>query len=196
MSLKKITSLVLLISFFIVLFSTIALYIGPWGFYSSWGGWKFLFMGKGLWRDLHVTIGFIFLFFLILHIYYNIRLIVSYLRKKGSAFISKEFSAAILFILISSIGTAYEVQPFKGIIDLGSHIRRSWMVKYSRPPYRHAEYSTLKVFSMRTGIKLDTIKKNLQNKGYKNINENSTLAELASVNRTSPDELYKAIIQE
>lgn len=195
MSLKKITSLFLILSFLIVLFSTIVLYIAPPGSFASWSGWRFLFIGKSLWRDLHITIGFLFLFFLLIHIFYNYKLIIRYFKKTGSFFLSKEMLVAVLIFLFSFIGTAFKVQPFKGILSFGNYAKRFFIKSMPRPPYRHAEYSTLNVFCMRTGIDINFAISKLKSRGLKSIDSDKTFVDIATSNHLSPNELYKAIIE-
>jgi energy-coupling factor transporter transmembrane protein EcfT len=194
MNFKKITSLSLLLSFLIVLLSTIVLYIAPPGFYSRWGGWEFLFIGRDLWRALHIVIGFVFLIFLFIHMAYNFKLIVKYIKKAGSNFISKEMAAAVIIIGVSSIGTAYDIQPFKGVMDLSSKLKMSWVKKYEAMPFRNAESSTLEVLARKTNKNIEDVKKLLEVKGFKNIDSRNTLLDIASSNKISPNDVYRIIL--
>ena len=196
MSLKKITSLIILLSFIILFLSTIVLYIAPPGYYSAWEGWDFLFVKKGLWKDLHITIGFVFFIFVFIHGAYNLRLILKYLKKAGSVFFSKDFIAALALVAICWAGTAYKITPFKDVLNLNSKIKKAWVKKIQRPPFRHAELATLKKFSEKTGLSFDLIKKRLGNKGYKNIYENQTLLKIASENGISPSAVYRIIMSD
>ncbi|MGE4520228.1 MAG: DUF4405 domain-containing protein [Desulfobacteraceae bacterium] len=194
MKLKKVTSLTLLLSFIIVFLSTIVLYIAPPGFYSRWGGFEFLFIGKDLWKALHVVIGFVFFIFLFIHIACNFKLIAKYVKKSGSNLISKEMAAAVIIISVSSIGTAFDAQPFKGVMDLSSKLKMSWVKKYEAMPFRNAESSTLEVLAGKTGKNIEDVKKNLELKGFKNIDSSNTLLDIASSNKTSPNDVYRIIL--
>lgn len=194
MKLKKVTSLTLLLSFIIVFLSTIVLYIAPPGFYSRWGGFEFLFIGKDLWKALHVVIGFVFFIFLFIHIACNFKLIAKYVKKSGSNLISKEMAAAVIIISVSSIGTAFDVQPFRGVMELSSKFKMSWVKSYESVPYRNAQASTLETLAVKTGKNIDDVKKNLEAKGIKNVDNKKTLQDIASSNKISPNDLYRIIM--
>ncbi|MDY0360659.1 MAG: DUF4405 domain-containing protein [Desulforegulaceae bacterium] len=194
MNFKKITSLTLLLSFLIVLLSTIVLYIAPPGFYSKWAGWEFLFISRNLWRALHIVIGFVFFIFLFIHMFYNFKLIVKYIKNAGTKFVSKEMIAALILIAVSSVGTAYDIQPFKGVIDLSTKFKMSWMKKYEEMPYKNAEASSIETLARKAGKNIDDVKKHLEVKGIKNVDIKKTLQDIASSNKISPSDLYKIII--
>jgi len=48
-------------------------------------------------------------------------------------------------------GTLYTVVPFSSFLDFREEMNESWVEKSEEPPYWHAEESTLKAFSQKTG---------------------------------------------
>lgn len=133
MNFKKITSETLLLSFVVLLFSSIVLYIMPSGYYPGEKKWYMLFLSKGVWKDLHITIGFIFFIFLFVHIAYNIKLIIKYTINKRPFFLSPEFAAAVLLITAACIGTGYNIKPFKTILELRYSLNHSYSKKKDYP---------------------------------------------------------------
>ena len=194
MSFKKITSIFLLFSFVIVFLSTIVLYIAPPRSFASWHSWSFLMVSKGMWHDLHITIGFLFLIFLVIHVFYNFKLLLKYFKKVGSNFLTREFAIAAALIILSSAGTYYRVQPFSFVLDFGYNLKKSAMSKMKRPPFRHAEYSTIDEISRHLGLDRDEVISNLKNKGFK-VEEGKSLLDIAGMNSSSPNEIFDAMAQ-
>ena len=77
---KRITSLTAFLSFFVVLLTSIVLYIVPQGRIAYWADWRLWSLSKGQWGDVHINVGCLFLLALSLHIYYNWKPIVLYLK--------------------------------------------------------------------------------------------------------------------
>ena len=61
MELRKITSLTLLLSFVILVLTSIVLYIVPEGRVAYWSDWRLLWLSKTQWGDIHTNSGFLFL---------------------------------------------------------------------------------------------------------------------------------------
>jgi hypothetical protein len=128
---RKITSLSLGFSFLIMSFTGIVLYIAPSGRVSRWLDWHLFGLDKIQYQELHTTSMVIFLIFGILHIYYNWKSIVNYMKdsSKKISFTKKEFLIAFILNVLFVIGTLTLIQPFKGFIDLGNNIKNSWGAK-------------------------------------------------------------------
>ena len=77
---KKVTSLSLGFSFLIMSYTGVILYIAPHGRIAKWIDWHFLGLDKTQYQELHITSMVTFLVFGILHIYYNWKPIISYMK--------------------------------------------------------------------------------------------------------------------
>lgn len=193
-SFKKITSLSLGISFLIMSYTGVMLFICPHGRVAYWADWHLFGLNKSQYGELHTTSMVAFLFFAIWHIYYNWKPIVSYLKStsKKVSFTKKEFLLALGLNIIFIVGTLFLLQPFKGFLDLGEDIKESWTVQYGEPPYGHAEESKLKVFYKKMSI--DVIKANKSLTDNKIIfKEEETLKTIARNNGLSPSDIYKLV---
>jgi len=125
---KKITSLSLGFSFLIMSYTGVILYIAPHGRVSKWLDWHLFGLDKGQYQELHTTSMVTFLVFGILHIYYNWKSIIWYMKdsSKKISFTKKEFLIALILNIVFVAGTLTSVQPFKGFINMGNTIKDRW----------------------------------------------------------------------
>jgi hypothetical protein len=192
MNIRRIISLTAFLSFFIVLLTSIILYIAPPGRVAYWANWQLWHLSKDQWSSIHVNIGFLFLLSLLLHIYYNWKPIVSYLKNKTKQLklFTREFNAALALIIIFILGTYVEIPPFSTIIKISAGFEDAAARKYGEPPYGHAELSTLKTFAKRMDIDLKEWILLLEKAGYKVESENQILKEVAKNNMVPPQQIY------
>jgi len=111
MSLRRVTSLVALLSFILMIATSIVLYIAPFGRHS--GRWQWLELEKGEWKALHVNLGILFLAAGIIHIAINLKPIVCYLknRERKLRVFTIDFNIAALLTLWIIVGTLLEIPP-------------------------------------------------------------------------------------
>lgn len=195
MNMKKITALTSLISFIILMLNSVVLYIVPQGRVAYWADWRLWGLTKTEWGDQHIIIGLLFLLAIFLHIYYNWKLIISYLKNKAKqlTFFTKEFNIALIITILCTIGAYITIPPFNWVLDFGESIKEAAAVKYGEPPYGHAELSTLKSFTRRIGQNLAASTERLREAGIKFENERQTLQEIAKINKISPQQVYLAM---
>lgn len=191
---RKITSLSLGFAFLIMAYTGIMLYFVPKGKVAYWSDWHLFGLSKTQYGEIHTTSMVTFLLFGILHIYYNWKPIVSYLKNKQKkiSFTKKEFLIAFGLNLLFVVGTLYMIQPFKAFLDLEENIKNSWVKEYGEPPYGHAEESKLKNFCKKMGMEYDVVSKTLTaNKIVFQADE--TLLSIAQHNNMTPSGVYKLI---
>jgi len=68
MNMRKITSLTMLISFVLLVLTSVILYIVPQGRVAYWADWHLLGLSKSQWGNLHINLGFLFLLAGFLHL--------------------------------------------------------------------------------------------------------------------------------
>lgn len=195
MKIKKITSLTALLAFILMLLTAFILYIVPHGRVANWAVWHLLGLTKPQWEGIHVNFGLLFLISIGIHIYYNWKPIMSYMKDKANGFklFTKEFNVALILVLIFGLGTGFEVPPFSSFLALSESIKDGAAEKYGNPPYGHAELSSLKTFAKRMGMDLKQSLEHLKKTGYRVENEMQTLAEIARINIITPQQLYNAM---
>lgn len=193
-SIKKLTSLSLGFSFLIMSYTGIMLYFVPKGKVAYWSDWHLFGLSKTQYGDIHTTSMLTFLFFGVLHIYYNWKPIVSYIKDKNKkiSFSKAEFLFAFGLNIFFVVGTLYTIEPFKAYLDLEDNIKSYWAQEYGEPPYGHAEETKLKTFCKKMGIDYTKASKLLDENSitYK---PNESLLDIAKENHTSPKALFEII---
>lgn len=191
MNLRRTTSLTALLTFPVVVATSVVLYLMPHGRVAYWSDWHWLGLSKDQWGAIHVNVGFLFLAALLLHTWYNWRPIVSYLRAKARAAPSPDLAAALAITLFCLVGTWAEIPPFSQFAALGEGIKTAASERYGEPPYGHAELSSLKTFLRR--VELDPAKAlaALERAGFRVDGATASIKEIAAQKGATPQELYR-----
>ncbi len=195
MKFRKITSLTLFVSGILLTLTSIILYIVPPGRVAYWSNWKLWGMTKTEWGNHHINIGYLFIVFSIIHIIYNWKIIVNYLKdklKKMKVF-TPEFSISLIIVAVTALGTQFSIPPFSSILNLGEIIKDSATEKYGEPPYGHAELSNIKIFSKNVGIDLKVALERLKNNKIKFTSEKQSLQDIAQINNITPKNIFNII---
>ncbi|MEN7973912.1 MAG: DUF4405 domain-containing protein [Verrucomicrobiota bacterium] len=195
MTLRKTTSLTTLLSFILLLISSVILYVTPQGKIAYWADWKILGLDKEQWGALHTNLGFLFILAGIIHIILNWKPIVAYLKtkKKKLKVFTPDFNIALAITLIITLFTLLEFQPIIAIQHFNEALKAAAAEKYGEPPYGHAEESPLESFCKRTGLDVkDSIQK-LEKGGLESASAEATLAEIAEANGMTPRQVYDMI---
>ncbi len=198
MNLRKITSLTALLSFIVLLLTSIILFIVPHGRVAYWSDWRLFGLTRTHWGNLHINIGLLFLIAIGLHIYLNFKPIINYLKNQAKRLtvFTREFTASLVLLLLFTLGTFFSVPPFVWILDANTAIKERGSSIYGEPPYGHAELSSLKVFAQKTGLDLDDSMARLERSGLKFTGPKQTIQEIADLNHIKPKEVYLAMLPE
>lgn len=195
MDMRKITSLTALVSFTLLMLTSIILYMVPSGRVANWAGWTFSGLEKGDWEALHINLGVLFLIAVILHTWYNWSAIVTYLSssaKKVRIFTPDCIVALVVTIVVAG-GTLAGVPPMSTIVDFGDRLSTQADLAYGEPPYGHAEYSTLTEYAERIRIDLDTVLVALRQAGIQFLSAEETLGQVAANNNSTPQILHAIV---
>jgi hypothetical protein len=195
MNMRKITSMTMLLSLVVLLINSIILYVVPEGRIANWADWRFLGLTKGDWGAQHTTVGVLFLIAGGLHIYYNWKPIVAYMKNKARQVkvFTAPFNVALALTLLFIVGTYYNVPPMSTIIDVSAYFKDSASAKYGDPPYGHAESSSLKMLTRRENIDLDKSLELLQAAGIEVNGGEDIIKDIAARNIRSPQQIYEII---
>ena len=195
MKIKKIASLTAFLAFILMLLTSFILYIVPHGRIANWADWHLWGLTKPQWEGIHLNFGLLFLIALGVHIYYNWKPVMSYMKDKANRFklFTKEFNVALILVVVFGLGTCFEVPPFSSFLALSESIKDGAAEKYGNPPYGHAELSSLKTFAKRMGMDLKQSLENLKKAGYRVEDEIQTLAEIGRINSITPQQINKAM---
>ena len=195
MNIRKITSLVSLLSFLLMLLTSIILYFVPPGRIAYWADWHFWGLTKEQWGNLHINLGFLFLLASALHIYYNWSAITTYLKDKAKQLriFTPNFNAALVITLVFGFGTFFQVPPFSYIQKLDEYFETNASRKYGEPPYGHAELSSLKKFVKNRGLDLEESVALLKKANITFDSTDQILKDIAKLNGISPQQIYMTI---
>jgi len=185
----------MLISFVVLILTSVILYIVPQGRIAYWADWHLWGLTKAEWGNLHINIGFLFLLAGLLHLYYNWRPITAYMKNRARELkvFTLPFNIAMLLTLIVAVGTYLEIPPMSSVINFGESIKDRAAEKYGEPPYGHAELSSLKLFAKKQGMDLEQVLVLLEKEGIEFKDSSDTLLVISSANGISPQDLYAVI---
>jgi hypothetical protein len=197
MTLRKITSLTMLLSFILLALTSIILYIVPHGRVAYWADWHLWGLTKNQWGDLHINLGFLFLLAGLLHLFYNWKPIVAYLKNRSRQLkiFTPSCIAALLITLVVGTGTLFHIPPMSTVVNFGETIKETASKKYGEPPYGHAELSSLKLFAKRTDLDLTKAITLLKQHGIRFANPQQTILEISRLNNVAPKEIGRIIAE-
>jgi len=66
-----------------MLLTSVILFITPQGRVAYWADWRLWGLTKTDWGNIHINLGLLFLIALSVHIYYNWKPLISYLKNKA-----------------------------------------------------------------------------------------------------------------
>ena len=195
MTVRKITSLTATLAFILMVVTSIILYLVPQGRVAYWADWRMWGLTKTQWGDVHINVGLLFLLALCLHIYYNWKPLMAYLkdRAKQMKVFTPSFNVALTVCVLTVAGTLILVPPFSWVLDFNTVLKDAGAEKYGEPPYGHAELSSLNTFAKKMGIDAGAARQRLENEGFQVAGGDQTLQAMASINSTTPKALYEAM---
>ncbi len=192
MKIRRTTSLTMLISFVLLLVTSVILYIVPHGRVAYWSDWHLLGLSKTQWGNLHINLGILFVLTGMLHLFYNWKAVLSYMknRVKKVKIFTTDFNVALALSIVVAAGTLLDLPPMSTVVNFNESIKNNASKKYGEPPYGHAELSSLKLFAKKTNLDPEKAKQLLRAAGIQGVDEKVTLGHLAKNNRTTPKALY------
>jgi hypothetical protein len=195
MNIRRLTSLTAGLAFVLMVLTSVILYIVPQGRVAYWADWRLWGLSKTDWGNIHINMGLLFLIALALHIYYNWKLIITYMKDKAKKLkvFTPDFNVALIITIVFAMGTYLMVPPFSWVIDLNDTVKDHGAQKYGEPPYGHAELSSLKTFTKKMDLDLARSIGLLEQVGYIAENENVTLAALGKQYGVTPQQIYLII---
>lgn len=194
---KKFISLLMLWCMLIMTYTGIMLFISPEGRVAYWSNWSMFGLNKEQFGDLHVTFMILFVLTALFHIAYNIKPMLSYMKNQYKAFVffTKPNIMALLISLFFIVGTLFVSVPFSYVLQLEKDVKHYWADTLGRPPYGHAELSSLRQFSKRMGYDMQEVIRVFKEKGIKVESPNTNLKAIAQKNNTTPAKLYDILFE-
>jgi Domain of unknown function (DUF4405) len=190
------TSLLTVVGFLVMSITGLVLYIVPQGRVAYWVEWKLLLLTKGQWGDIHILSSLLFVGAGVAHIYFNWKVLVGYVLKKGKGGIKLKRELAVAFIIgiVLVVGGIKPFPPVSYLLDFNNYIKDAWISEPDYdPPFGHAEELSLKVFCKKTGIPLNMAISELKGMELKEVEPGNRLVDIARANKLSSLDLYRMI---
>jgi hypothetical protein len=194
-NMRGFTSLLLTLSFMVMVFSGVMLFLTPRGRVANWTDWTLLGLGKHQWGAVHIVNSLCFVGVAALHLYLNWSLFVSYLKKRAVAglHMKRELAVATVVCVLLLVGTIASVPPFSSIMALQEDIKDYWEVRTAQAPVAHAEELTLSEFSDQIDLPLDELMGTLRKEGFAADSGELTVGELGRQKGVAPNAVFVAI---
>ena len=189
-------SLCSLVSFILLCFTGVILYLEPHGRVAYWTKWHFLNLEKDQWGNIHIYSGLLFLVTGGFHIYYNWKPLMKYLSGKIESALryKRELLISIIIFIWITVSGIWSLPPLVYVSDMGELIKNSWVKSPElEPPFGHAELVSLQTFCKKQRIPLDQAMLALRDAGFTVDSPKSTLSEIAESKRTSGMGVYEVI---
>lgn len=195
---KSFVSFSLAWSFIIILISGIILYIAPPGRVSNWTNWVLLGFTKAGWQAIHTIFSYTFVVLSIFHLFtFNWRVFWYYFTSKAAQGINKkkELLVSAVLVIVIFLGTHFNIQPFKAVMDFGEWTTESWEIKEEQAPIPHAEILTIRELSGKyIKMSADSILLMIRQKGLKADSIGQTISKISELNNLTPAKLYSIIL--
>jgi hypothetical protein len=195
---KSFVSFSLAWSFLIIFISGIVLYIAPPGRVTNWTNWMLLGFTKAGWQAIHTIFSYTFVVLSIFHLFFlNWRVFWYYFTSKAVKGLNKrkELLVSAVLIMVVFLGTHFNTQPFKAIMDFGEWTTESWEIKEEQAPIPHAEILTIRELSGKyIKMSADSILLLIHQKGLKADSVGQTISRISELNNLTPAKLYSIIL--
>jgi len=172
--------------------SGIVLYIVPPGRIANWTNWKLWGFTKQEWGAIHTIFGYVFLIFAVIHLVYNWKVILFYIKKKVKTGLKMrlELTVSVVVALLILVATYTAIPPFGTIMDIGEDLKNSWDESRAEPFQPHAEDLTFRDFTERINMPLAEARRILEKTGIKIEDDAAVMKDIAAEHHVAPSHIY------
>lgn len=118
---RALTSLVILLAFFVLATTGVILYVAPQASVANRTGWSVLELSKQQWIAVHTTIALLFLIASGFHVYFNWQTLVRYLVLKRKLHLKREMIVAVVLVTVVFAGAVLGIPPFSVLTTFNRH---------------------------------------------------------------------------
>jgi hypothetical protein len=181
------------LSFLVIAATGIVLYIAPPGRVANWSQWTFGGLLKSQWQAVHTVFSFLFVVAASVHLYFNWRVIVAYVKSKLGEGVKRGRELALASGVAAVVlgMTVATLPPFGTVMTLGEAVKNSWSNPTTEPPVPHAEMWTLAKFSETTKVPVEQAMENLKQANMPVTDPATTLSAVAAAYSVTPREVYQ-----
>jgi len=192
---RAFTSVLMSLGFLLLAVSGVVLFLAPPGRVANWTNWTMLGLRKGEWGGLHIWFGALFLGMTVLHVVFNWRPLLGYVRNRATRSLGwrREWVAAILLCAVVWAGTRAGVPPFSTLLAWNEHLKESWDRPAERAPIPHAELLTLAGLAEKGGVDPATASARLAARGFRGFTSETIVQQIAESGNVPAREIYDMI---
>lgn len=186
----------IVLSFLVIVASGVVLFISPPGRVANWSQWSLGGLTKANWQAVHTVFTFLFVAAAGVHIYFNWRVILAYVKSKVGAGVRRGRELTLASVVAAAILTLtiIGVAPFSSLMSYGEVAKNSWSNPATEPPVPHAELWTIAKFSETTKVPVESAMRNLADRGLAVESPEVTLQAIATRYKVTPKEVYAKAI--
>lgn len=150
---RKITSLTILYSGILVVATSVVLYVGPPTHIAFFSDWRMLGLAKEQWNALHVMNGILFLVGVVVHVLYNWKAILLYLKNKKENLVvfTTPCVISLCITILVCIDAILFLPPARQVLHLGHSINQNHLRRYGVFPFGEPDAYALKKAAMYLG---------------------------------------------
>lgn len=193
---RALVSVVTGFSFLFLVTSGVVLFLAPPGRVANWTNWAIVGLRKSDWAGLHIWFSAIFLIGSAVHIFLNLRPLISYFKNKATRRVGlrAEWVAAGAVCLVVFGGTRANLPPFTSLLAWNEELKESWDRPAERAPIPHAELLTLAALAEKGGVDLATATARLTASGVTGFAPDMVVQKIADGSKRSARQIYDIII--
>lgn len=190
------TSVLMTLGFMMLALSGVMLFLAPPGRVANWTNWTLLGLRKGEWSGLHVWFGALFLGMTALHVVFNWRPLVSYLKSRVTRSLGfrAEWAVAAGLAAVVFGGTRAGLPPFSSLLAWNESFKESWDRPAGRAPIPHAELLTLAALAEKGGVELPAATARLAARGISGFAADTVVQKIADRAGISAQQVYDVIL--
>jgi hypothetical protein len=194
---RALTSVLIAISFLVLVFSGVILFVSPPGRVANWTNWTILGLRKQEWAGLHIGFSTLFLLVAVFHLVFNWRPFVGYFKDRLSRRMGFRWEWLVAAVISGAAfaGLRAGLPPFSSLLALNEQVKNRWERPRERAPIPHAELLTLAELARQAGVELSTATNRLATRGMVGASADSVVQELADQNQRSAQQIYDAILE-
>jgi hypothetical protein len=191
---RAFATLLVVLGFFVLAATGIGLYLTPPGRVANWSGWTLVGLTKAQWQAVHMVFGLLFVVAGSFHLFFNWRVLMSYLRRHLTEGLRRKREIAWSLVTATAllVMAIADVPPVNAVAALRETVSNSWSDSTTEPPIPHAELLTLAQFAESQKLPLESALATLREAGG-TVTSETTLADVALQLEVTPQELFKKL---
>lgn len=183
-------------AFLAVVISGVVLYATPRGRVANWTDWTALGLDKEQWGDLHTVAGILLFLVILLHVFFNFRILLGYFcsRRSRPHPRLRELLVASVLTAVIVVGTIAEWPPFRAVESFNTSIKDHWEEKAAdraaRVPSTWVQEANLPSFAAWAGTPFEKMMEAFEEAGYPVEDPLMSINEFARHHGVSSEELF------